>query len=216
MRLFIDIETVPEWESFDDLTDQAQDIYMKKFSHEFEGIEVSEHYSNKAALFAEWGKIVCVSCGYESTAGVVLKSFCRDNEHQILTDLFGVIEKADALASHNGKNFDYPFLCRRMIINGVQLPRLLQIQNLKPWEIRLEDTMEMWKFGQFNASISLASLCNALGIQSPKGDMDGGDVSRVFYVEKDYGRIAKYCEGDVLALINCYRRMNYQPILSEV
>lgn len=216
MKLFIDIETVPR--HFDTLTDQTPDfiIFKKKFRSEVKDMtapEIFELYQEKAALFAEFNQIVCVSIGYVSGDEIKVKSFCSDSEFNILTDVSAAIQKATSLVAHNGKEFDYPVLCRRMIVNGVPLPALLQIQNLKPWEIKLEDTLEMWKFGQFGHRASLESLCNLFEIESPKGDMDGSMVAHVFHVEKDFKMIADYCEGDVRALINVYRTMQYQDIL---
>lgn len=208
MKLFIDIETVPV--NSPDLLE----LFKKKFAREFNSEDDTweNFYSNKAALFAEFGKIVCVSMGFVVIDKINLKSFCSDNEKQILEDVSKSIDKATSLVAHNGKDFDYPLLCRRMIINGVRLPSLLQIQNLKPWEIKLEDTIEMWKFGQFNHKASLALMCELLGVKSPKGDMDGSKVAETFN-KCDFKKIESYCEGDVVALINVYRKLNYQTIL---
>lgn len=216
MKLFIDIETVPAYWSL--IAHEIPDFYIfkKKFKTDTEKMMVSEIcqlYMDKAALYAEFGKVVCVSMGYVQGEEIKLKSFFGDSELQILTDTANAFQKATSLVAHNGKDFDYPFLCRRMIVNGVPLPDLLKIQNLKPWEIKLEDTMEMWRFGQFGHRASLDSLCNVLEVPSPKEGMDGSHVARVFYEDKDYQKIATYCEGDVTALINVYRTMNYQDIL---
>lgn len=210
MKLFIDIETVPEVDPSE--LSAPPVLYFKKFASKVEGEapEMMQHYIDNAGLYAEFGKIVCVSMGYIQDDKINVKSFCSDNEKQILQDVSRAIEKANSLVAHNGKDFDYPWLCRRMIINGVKLPALLQIQNLKPWEIRLEDTIDMWKFGQFNHKASLNLLCSLFGLPSPKNGMDGSKVSEVFYKEKDYQKISSYCEGDVIALINVYRKMQYQ------
>lgn len=216
MKLFIDVETVPNYYSL--IAHEIRDFYIfkKKFRTETDSMTVTqicELYRDKAALFAEFGKIVCVSMGYIQGEEIKLKSYFGDSEFQILTDVAGAFQKATSLVAHNGKEFDYPFLCRRMIVNGVPLPDLLKIQNLKPWEIKLEDTLEMWKFGQFGYRVSLESLCNIFEIESPKDGMDGSQVARVFYEEKDYEKIARYCEGDVKALVNVFRSMNYQDTL---
>src|SRR5690606_34210878 len=123
------------------------------------------------------------------------------------------LSKATGIVAHNGKSFDYPWLCRRMIVHGVPLPALLQIQNLKPWEIKLEDTMEMWRFGQFNITVSLDCLCSLFDIPSPKSNMNGGMVAEVYYDDGDLDKIAAYCESDITALINVYRKLQYlEPI----
>lgn len=219
MKLFIDIETVPAFADLNEAPQDFQHCYEKRFGHELENVDgkhdnFEDHFSDKAGLFAEFGKIVCVSMGYVQDDKIVLKSFCSESEKQILEDVSKSIDKASSLVAHNGKDFDYPWLCRRMIINGVKLPSLLQIQNLKPWEIKLEDTIDMWKFGQFNHKASLALLCSLFGLASPKDGMDGSKVSEVFYKEKDYQKIASYCEGDIVALINVYRKMQYLSPLS--
>lgn len=216
MKVFIDIETVPR--HFTMIAHENPDFYLfkNKFRSETKDMSVTqicELYLEKAALFAEFGKIVCVSMGYVQNEKIVLKSFCSDDEKQILSNVAMNIDKASSLVAHNGKDFDYPWLCRRMITHGVPLPALLQIQNLKPWEIRLEDTVDMWKFGQFSHKASLALMCSLFGLPSPKDGMDGSKVAEVFYVEKDYQKIASYCEGDVAALINVYRKMNYQSLI---
>lgn len=216
MKLFIDIETVPRY--FSKIAHEIRDfeLFKKKFKAETKDMtttETCELYLEKAALFAEFNQICCASVGYVSGEEIKLKSFYGNSEFQILTDVSAAIQKATSLVAHNGKEFDYPILCRRMIVNGVPLPSLLQIQNLKPWEIKLEDTLEMWKFGQFGHRASLESLCNLFEIESPKGDMDGSMVAQVFHIEKDFKKIADYCEGDVKALINVYRTMQYQDVL---
>jgi predicted PolB exonuclease-like 3'-5' exonuclease len=216
MKLFIDIETVPNYWTLIAHENKDFNIFKKKFKADTEKMMVSEImqlYVDKAALFAEFGKVVCVSMGYIQGDEIKMKSFFGDSEFQILTDVADALQKATSLVAHNGKEFDYPFLCRRMIVNAVPLPDLLKIQNLKPWEIKLEDTLDMWKFGQFGYRVSLESLCNIFEIESPKDGMDGSQVARVFYEERDYQKIATYCEGDVRALINVYRTMNYQDTL---
>jgi len=213
MKLFIDIETVPAAENFGLMPEDLQKSYQRKFGHELDNKDCFEdHFNNRAALYAEFGKIVCVSMGYVADEKINIKSFCGDDEAEILKNTSAAITKATSLVAHNGKDFDYPILCRRMVINGLHLPGLLQIQNLKPWEIKLEDTIEMWRFGQFSHRVSLDCLCSVFGIPSPKSEMDGSSVAKLFY-EKDWVKIAKYCEGDVRALINVYRKMNYQTIL---
>jgi predicted PolB exonuclease-like 3'-5' exonuclease len=214
MKLFIDIETVKQLESIHHMPDGFRLCYEKKFGHELENNVpgkydcFEDHYDNKAALYAEFGKVVCISMGYMNKTEQRLISFCSDDEKDILTRASEMIDNImfDGLVAHNGKDFDYPFLCRRMIVNQVKLPRLLMIQNLKPWEIKLEDTVEMWKFGQLAHRVSLATLCHLFAIPSPKQDVDGSMVSDL-YAEKDFAKIAQYCEGDVRALMQVYDRL---------
>ena len=213
MKLFIDIETVPQYKDFHDMPDHLRHCYEKKFGHELENNVpgkydcFEDHYNAKAALFAEFGKIVCIGFGYMLSGQITTKSITGDEKH-ILNEASAIIDKAHSLVAHNGKDFDYPFLCRRMIINKMKLPSLLRIQNLKPWEIKLEDTVEMWKFGQFNYRASLDTMCAVLGVESPKVDgIDGSSVRDMFYVAGDVDGIAKYCERDVRALIQVYHAL---------
>lgn len=221
MKLFLDVETCPISPDFISADSELKVCYIKRFEHEFEKDAhidhdaINEHFKQKAGLYAEFGKIVCVSMGYVQEEKIKLKSFCSDNEKQILEGVAQTMSKATTLVAHNGKDFDYPWLCRRMIVNGVPLPALLQIQNLKPWEVKLEDTVDLWRFGQLHHKPSLAILCYLFGIPSPKGGLDGSKVQDVFYKEKDYAKIAAYCEGDVVALVNVYRKMNYQSLIER-
>jgi 3'-5' exonuclease len=215
MKIFIDIETVPCVEVIDHAPESLVRAFLKRFDDPNK--TARELWREKAGLFAEYGKIVCVSMGYVADGKITVKSFAGENEHTILFDVSNALDKATGLVAHNGKDFDYPFLCRRMIVNGIKLPAILQIQNLKPWEIKLEDTLEMWKFGQFNHRAGLAVLCELFGLPSPKAGMDGSQVQDVYYIEKSHTKIADYCEGDVRALINVYRKMQYvEPILQTL
>lgn len=212
MKLFIDIETVPGEEDYNNLSPDLKMCYDKKFAHELSNDGnnhdcFEDHYKAKAGLYAEFGKIVCVSMGRMDGTEIKIKSFCLDREYDLLLDVAAILHKATSLVAHNGKEFDYPWLCRRMIINGIELPPILQIQNLKPWEIKLEDTVELWKFGQFNYRCSLALMCAILGLDSPKSGMDGSQVGDVFYKEKNLQKIQTYCEGDIFALIAVYNKI---------
>lgn len=214
MKLFVDIETVPQYKDFHEMPEHLKLCYEKKFRHELENNVpgkydcFEDHYNAKAALFAEFGKIVCVGFGYMMYGQITTKSVFGPDEVRVLTEASEIIEKAHSLVAHNGKDFDYPFLCRRLLINRMKLPSLLRIQNLKPWEIKLEDTVEMWKFGQFNYRASLDTMCAVFGIESPKADgVDGASVRDMFYVAADMDGIAKYCERDVRALIEVYHAL---------
>jgi predicted PolB exonuclease-like 3'-5' exonuclease len=213
MRLFIDIETVPRYEDPENHPEFLE-LFKSKFKSELkEGVHWQEVYSLKAGLNAEFGKIVCVSIGYVVDGKITIKSFYDEDERPLLIAVSSALNKATSLVAHNGKEFDYPWLCRRMIVNGIKLPGILQIQNLKPWEIHLEDTVDLWRFGQFNHRASLACMCYLFGLPSPKSGMDGSQVAEVFYKEKDLEKIATYCEGDITALINVYRKMQYQETI---
>jgi predicted PolB exonuclease-like 3'-5' exonuclease len=219
MKLFIDIETVPAAKDFDSLDERSQDLFVTKMVRveKYRDLTYQEIYPREAGLHAEFGKIVCVSMGYVQGEGIILKSFFGDDEKALLSEVAAALGKATSIVAHNGKNFDYPWLCRRMVIHKIPLPVLLQIQNLKPWEIKLEDTMEMWRFGQFNATASLDCLCHLFGLPSPKKGMDGSQVADVYYNECDLNKIVAYCEADITALVNVYRSMQYlEPIQTQL
>lgn len=209
MKLFIDIETVPQFETLKEASGVQQAAIINKYTvNKSNSVDAAWE---KAALHAEFGKIVCVSMGYVNDGKITVKSVANHDERVLLNEVAETLKKASGLVAHNGKDFDFPFLCRRMILHGVPLPPILQIQNLKPWEIKLEDTMEMWRFGQFNYRVSLNLLCDLLMLPLPKSIMDGSQVKDVYYKENDLQKIAEYCEADVAALINVYRMLQYQP-----
>lgn len=219
MKLFIDLETVRSLEdpTYNDLVKYG---FVKKFTRDGEKTPSTPHewvdlYIKKAALFAEFGKIICVSMGYVTEENqIVMKSIYGHNEKEILTELSGVLHKAKHLVGHNAMNFDFPWLCRRMVVHQIPIPSVLDVMNKKPWEMTtLSDTAKMWQFGQFNHYTSLATLCELFGIPSPKEGMDGSEVDAVYYIEKNIEKIKTYCEGDVKSLINVYRVMDYLPII---
>jgi DNA polymerase elongation subunit (family B) len=223
--LFLDIETVPEVYEYKDLEDKTAQLYAQKVAFQMrDGASVEDLY-NKAGIFAEFGKIVCISCGLvrdHSTTGksIRMKSFYGDDEKALLLDFKKLLEDLDergdfSLCGHNAKEFDFPFIARRMLINGVQLPRALDIAGKKPWEISHLDTMDLWKFGDYKNFTSLALLCHIFKIPTPKDDISGADVARVYYEENDLNRIKIYCEKDVVALIQLFLRMQGRDLVDE-
>ena len=222
--LFLDIETVPFVESFEELNEQqkklwdARSVYLRK-----EGKEASEVWTN-AGLFAEFGKIVCISAGIFSRLTEPrrfrIKSFYGNDEVKIIRDFSGLIRKFRKgrelrLCAHNGKEFDFPFLARRIVILGEKLPEELNIAGKKPWELNFIDTLELWRFGEHRNYTSLALLTEVLGISNPKDDLDGSQVAGVFYREKDPERIARYCEKDVLAVAQVLLRLRGEKPIPE-
>lgn len=184
--------------------------------------ETSESVYPKASIYAEFGKIVCISCGCLQGAGenrkLVLRSYSGDDEKKLLKEFAEMLAKwggsADKyLCAHNGKEFDYPYLCRRMVINGISIPEALSISGRKPWEVRHLDTMEMWKFGDFKSYTSLKLLARAFGIPSPKDDIDGSMVYDVYWLEKNLQRITEYCQKDVLTLTQVLLRFHCEPLI---
>ena len=223
--LFLDIETVPQVYEFKDVDEKTAELYLhkNKYIQERDGLSNEEVYG-KAGVFAEFGKIVCISCGIvqDKMGGkeIRLKSFYGDDEKQLLLDFAEMLNRhyntpAHILCGHNAKEFDFPFIARRMLINGVDLPATLDIAGKKPWEISHLDTMELWKFGDFKHYSSLALLCHIFEIPTPKDDISGADVARVYYEENDLERIVAYCHKDVVALIQLFLKFRNEALVSE-
>ncbi|TAE76329.1 MAG: 3'-5' exonuclease [Bacteroidetes bacterium] len=214
--LFLDIETARNTQYFKKLTPAMQEMWKHKsqfIKTENEDDTPEQKYYERAAIYAEFGRVVCISIGFvhfkKNEEGIEegtihLKSFCSDNEKQILEDFRQLLNekfKDWKLCAHNGKEFDFPYLCRRFLINQIAIPYSLNIQGKKPWEISHLDTMELWKFGDYKSYTKLELLCNLFDIPTPKDDIDGSEVGTVFWEEKNYTRLSTYCEKDVVATI---------------
>lgn len=224
--LFLDIETVPSVASFEELPDDLQHLWEDKFKVISKRIPekyneedtAASSFSQSAGIYAEFGKIVCISVGYVlfNKEGKMLfrtKSFAYDNEKQLLTEFAELLKKFcstrdHSICGHNIKEFDVPYICRRMLINRIELPEIINISGKKPWEISFLDTLELWKFGDFKNYTSLKLLTAVFGIPTPKDDIDGSEVARVYYIEKDLPRIARYCEKDVVATAQVFLAIN--------
>lgn len=223
--LFLDIETVPQTYDFKALDDKTRELFEAKTRFlQSDGKDSDAIYNERAGIYAEFGKIVCISVGYvhSSTTGrqIRLKSFYHDDEETLLKQFKSLLEEKykrpePILCGHNAKEFDFPYICRRMLINGITLPEVLDISGKKPWEIAHLDTMELWKFGDFKAYTSLALLCHVFNIPTPKDDISGADVARVYYEDRDLERIKKYCEKDVAALIQLFLKMRGDTLVAE-
>jgi len=222
--LFLDIETVPEEQNFSNLPEIKQELFAQKTQYQRKEDITPEEFYERAGIWAEFGKIVCISVGFFDdhieTLTIRLKSFYGDDEAEILINFKNLLQKfynkkQHVLCAHNGKEFDFPYIARRMIINKIKLPEKLNLFGKKPWEVPHLDTLEMWKFGDFKHYTSLNLLTNILGIASPKGDIDGSQVAHVYYIDKDLDRIAKYCENDTLAVAQVYLRLMNLEILKE-
>lgn len=214
--MFLDIETVPMKANIADIPENLAHLWEDKFNlirkrmPEKYSAETTaaEAFENSAGIYAEFGKIVCISVGFIHFVGQEMhlrtKSFAGDDEKKLLIDFKQLIEKfctssSHTLCGHNIKEFDIPYICRRMLINGISLPYILQIAGKKPWEINFIDTLELWKFGDYKNYTSLKLLTAIFGIATPKDDIDGSQVAAVYYKEKNIDRIALYCQKDVLA-----------------
>ena len=223
--LFLDIETVPLTYKHQDLDKKTQSLWNKKttFLQEREGVGPEEIY-DKAGIYAEFGKIVCVSVGFivqlSGEKQIRLKSFSSKNEKKLLQDFIDLLNShynnsSFILCAHNGKEFDYPYLSRRILINGLKLPKLLDNQGKKPWEINNIDTLDLWKFGDYKHYTSLDLLTHIFNIPTPKDDIDGSQVAKVYYEENDLDRIILYCEKDVIATIQLFRRFSGEPLIED-
>lgn len=220
--LFLDIETVSQEKTYDELSERMQALWTKKAELIGKGDEDAspESLYERAAIYAEFGKIICISVGFFNGNRFRLKSFCSHDEKALLTDFASMLNRyyntPDAqLCAHNGKEFDFPYIARRMLINGIQIPKILQVAGKKPWETQFIDTMELWKFGDYKNYTSLELLCAILNIPTPKDDINGSEVGRVYWQENDLKRIQTYCQKDVLAIAQLMLRFNYLPLLEE-
>jgi 3'-5' exonuclease len=216
--LFLDIETVPVTYNYNDLDTTTRELWNKKWQYNPD-ISPAEQYA-KAGIYAEFAKVICVGLGYYKQKSFYVSTIAGDDEKKVLTELSDFLKtkfnsEDHVLCAHNGKEFDFPFLCRRFLINSISLPRILQIQGKKPWEIKHLDTMELWKFGDYKNFSSLNLLANVFGIPSPKDDMDGSMVGKTFYEEKDLTRIEKYCKKDVITLGRVYNRFAGINVLKD-
>lgn len=223
--LFLDIETVPQVYQYKDVEAGAKKLFEAKTRSLVKDDKTfDDAYNERAGILAEFGKIICISVGFvnETRTGrqMRIKSFYHEDEETLLKQFKQLLDdhgmtKYFALCGHNAKEFDFPYICRRMLIHGMQLPSLLDIAGKKPWEISHFDTMELWKFGDYKAYTSLALLCHVFKIPTPKDDISGADVARVFYEDGDLERIKVYCEKDVIALIQLFLRMKGEPLVDE-
>jgi 3'-5' exonuclease len=224
--LFLDIETVSQYETYNHLPDDWKALWDLKASilNRNKEQETPESVYERAGIYAEFGKIICISCGYLQGQGdarkLIIKSFADEDEKKLLRAFAEMLKNwsGDAekfLCAHNGKEFDYPYICRRMIITGVGIPEILKIAGRKPWEVRHLDTMEFWKFGDYKNYTSLKLLARVLDIPSPKDDIDGAMVNDVYWNEKNVERIVHYCQKDVVTLAQVLLRFHCEPLIKQ-
>ncbi len=224
--LFLDIETVPQFEDYQQLPEDWRQLWDTKSNSllKYHEGETNATLYPRAGIYAEFGKIICISCGVvQGVSGdrkIVLKSFFGDDEKQLLYQFAEMLNKWSAgeqkfLCAHNGKEFDFPYLCRRMIIHSIPIPSLLNISGKKPWEVAHLDTLELWKFGDFKSFTSLNLLARTLGIATPKDDIDGSMVWKVYWQDKDIQRIVTYCQKDVVTVAQILLRMSGEELIRE-
>lgn len=225
--LFIDIETVSGESNFSLLSDRMKHFWLKKAKNVSnpQNLALEELYVDRAALFAEFGKIIVIGMGFlyqnkEKELCLKVKTIANKDEKSLLLEFIQFINdtyksRELTLVAHNGKEFDFPYLCRRMLVNGLEIPRPLQLQGKKPWEVLHQDTMELWKFGDRKVYISLDLLAELLGIPGSKTNLTGDKVQGVYYLEKDLGKIAAYCVEDVVTLAQLYLRYHFLQMVEE-
>ncbi|WP_420321058.1 3'-5' exonuclease [Flagellimonas sp.] len=221
--LFLDIETVPQKSNFSDLDENTQMLWEQKSQYQRKDEISAEDFYDRAGIWAEFGKIICISVGYFTFKGdsrnFRVTTFSGE-EQQLLKQFKNLLQehfsKANhLLCAHNGKEFDFPYIARRMLINGMELPYKLNLFGKKPWEVPHLDTMELWKFGDYKHYTSLKLLAHVLGIPSPKEDMDGSMVKSVFYQDNDLDRIITYCELDVVTTAQVFLKLRNEALLDD-
>lgn len=224
MELVIDIETVSGESAFGRLSESMQAHWLHKASFIKNGPEVmspSLIYREKAAIYAEFGKIVCVGLGFvdKEDRKIRIKTLSDRNEQKLLTDFFELLLRLEQenegnviFCGHNIKEFDLPYICRRALVNGLRLPETLRLSGMKPWQVPHTDTLELWKFGDYKHYIPLDLMAELLGVPSSKTDIDGSEVSVVYWEQDDLQRIAEYCARDIFTTALVYLRLNYRPL----
>ena len=222
--LFLDIETVPQYSCYDELPQDWKKLWDLKSVYLLRNkeIETSATIYERAGIYAEFGKIICISCGLLQGHGhekkLSIKSFYSDDEKLILYQFCEMLNRwgggnSKYLCAHNGKEFDFPFLCRRLVINELPIPELLMLSGKKPWEVNHLDTLDLWKFGDYKNYTSLNLLACTMNIPTPKDDIDGSKVWSTYWIDKDLQRIVIYCQKDVLTVAQVYLRMHGESLI---
>lgn len=221
--LFLDIETVPEFRSYAEMSDEKKLLWEEKSKYQRKDDFTAEEFYERAGIWSEFGKIVCISAGFfnfKSGSRKFRVTSFKGEEEKILKDFTYLLDEYffqpyHLLCAHNGKEFDFPYIARRMLIHNLRLPSKLDLFGKKPWEVPHLDTLELWKFGDYKHYTSLKLLTHVLGIPSPKEDIDGSMVRKVYYENGEIDRIVEYCERDVLAIAQVLLRLRQEPLLSE-
>ena len=220
--LFLDIETVPQFADYDSLDNPTKLLWAAKTKYQRKENFTPKEFYDRAGIWAEFGKIICISVGYfkqkEDPINFRVTSFYGE-EGDILKDFKALLEthfnkSNHLLCAHNGKEFDFPYIARRMVILGIDLPEKLNLFGKKPWEVPHLDTLELWKFGDYKTFTSLSLMAHVLGIPSPKNDISGNQVRDVFYKEKNIDRIVAYCEKDTVTVAQIILKLRNQNLLS--
>lgn len=219
--LFIDIETVPMCSDYNQLDEKFKALWDKKSSYLIKNEDdTPESLYERAGIYAEFGKIVCISVGFFKDNIFRIKSFYDEDESKLLSEFINLLEKyysfkQHLLCAHNGKEFDFPYLARRILINGLKLPEILDNAGKKPWEVAHLDTLELWKFGDYKNYTSLELLAAVFDIPTPKNDIDGSEVANVFWKDNDLQRIVTYCQKDILTIAQLFLRYQGKPLIGR-
>lgn len=224
---FLDIETVPQASDFDNLLPESKILFCDKISKTMpEGVEINEAYHNRAGILAEFAKVICISTGffYKDKGGRIcfkIKSIADHNEKVLLQQFVLLLNKMYRhnplyqFSGHNIREFDIPFLCRRLLINSLKLPSTMNLHGVKPWEVKWVDTLHWWRFGDYKNYTSLHLLASILGVPTSKSDMDGSMVQHVYYKENNLKRIVEYCQRDVIAVARVVQKFMNQPLIED-
>ena len=232
--LFLDIETVPCWEYYGQMEGHVKKLWDKKANGwkekdiQLAHLSCEELFYRRGGVYAEFGKIVAIGLGmlYIKRGEVRLRVKCisHPSEKVILSQFLQVLQTLETnlknkrasadkdscalLCAHNGKEFDFPYIARRLLINGMRLPEALKLHSKKPWDIPHLDTMDLWRFGDYKTYTSLDLLAATFGVESSKTKMDGSQVCEIYYKEKNIEKIARYCSQDVITLVQVLLRMS--------
>jgi DNA polymerase elongation subunit (family B) len=219
--LFLDIETASEAEYYSQLSPRMQQLWDKKAKRikQTEDQTPEQLYPN-AGIYAEFGKVICISVAFLRGGKARIKSFAHEEEKTLLQDFAHLLnvhysKSHHRLCAHNGKEFDFPYLCRRMLIHGITIPNILTVVGKKPWETTFLDTMELWRFGDYKHYTSLDLLAEIFNIPSPKDDIDGSMIYEIYWKSKDIDRIKTYCEKDVLTVVQLFLKYQGKVLLTE-
>ena len=222
--LFLDIETVAQSPEFSKLDADFKKHWELKARFLAKEEENPEDVYSKAGIYAEFGKIVCISVGFikieNGTKTLRLKSYYNDDEKVLLIEFFELLnnhfyKQDNLLCAHNGKEFDFPYIARRALVNGITIPAILDLAGKNPWEVAHLDTLQLWKFGDYKHYTSLSLLTSIFKIPTPKDDIDGSMVNDVYWKDKNLERIAVYCQKDVVALTQLFLRFRNENLISE-
>ncbi|HLP12458.1 MAG TPA: 3'-5' exonuclease [Flavobacteriales bacterium] len=222
--LFLDIETVPVKYQYSELDAYEKYLWDTKMKWQVKGEETTETLYEKSGVYAEFAKIICISVAFvfmqDGKRKIKVKSFAGHDEKKLLTEFAGLLvvkfnTQEHMLCAHNGKEFDFPFICRRMLINAIKLPIILNVHGRKPWETPFLDTMELWRFGDYKNFTSLELIAHLMGVPSPKDDITGADVKHVYYQDKDLDRISNYCKKDTLTVAQLFIKYRNEPLIPQ-